>query len=86
MDSLKKNRADCGRSRPDHFCQLNPRCFLIEPVLSDPGYIVGSGADTSSAGSSIDQRHGLHRTVRNIGSRTWKRVNGHRRDNPGHCS
>ena len=63
MDSLKKNRADCGRSRPDHFCQLNPRCFLIDPVLNDPGYIVGSGADTSSAGSPMDQRHGLHRTV-----------------------
>jgi hypothetical protein len=53
MDSLRKNCADSGRSRPDHLCQLNPRRFLIDPVLNDPDYIVSSGADTSSAGSSI---------------------------------
>jgi hypothetical protein len=76
MDSLRRTCADYGRSRPEHLLSAHPRRFLIEPVLNDPGYIVSSGADTRPGWlPRSDQRHGLHRIVRNIGSRTWKRVN-----------
>ena len=50
MDSPRRPRSSPACSSSDHLRHLDPRAlFLYAPVLDDPDYIVGAGADTGVA-------------------------------------
>ena len=46
MDSTRKTALVGAASTCITFLASIPAVFLLDPVLSDPNYIVGSGADT----------------------------------------
>ena len=77
-DQSSNDRKSYGRIDPDHVYHLDPRVFVLyPPVLDDPRYIVGAGADTRvSFGAFLE----LLLIIANIGTAVvlWpvlKRVN-----------
>lgn len=55
MTSLRKTALVAGVLYPVAFVSSIPAFFLIEPVLTDPSYIVSSGVDTQiTAGAFLD--------------------------------
>jgi hypothetical protein len=55
MDSMRKTALVAGVLYLITFASSIPAFFLLEPVLSDPNYIIGAGADTQVAfGALLD--------------------------------